>query len=335
MNIGYVIGTMIAAAVITALLGLVLIPFLRKLKFGQTILDIGPKWHKSKQGTPTMGGIMFIIGTLLAIGGVVAFIKIKNPDILPSEPIFKTRFTAGIFMAIAFAAIGFIDDYIKVVKKQNLGLTELQKTILQVIVTIGYLFSLGLSGDVTTYIPFLGDVNLGIFYWILAFITIYGFVNAVNLTDGIDGLASSVTLVVGLAFMVCALNFEKYAHISLLAAALVGGCAGFLLWNFHPAKVFMGDTGSMFLGGMVMALAFGINRPILIFPIGIIYLIEAFSVVIQVTYYKRTKKRLFKMTPIHHHFEMSNWSEYKIVGVFSFVTVIGSLIGIASVIFGW
>lgn len=315
--------TVLVAFGVTALMGLVFIPYLRKLKFGQTILDIGPRWHKSKQGTPTMGGIIFIIGTVVALAAALAvraFSGQQTSEI--GAGLINTRVFGGLAMALGFALIGFIDDYIKVVKKQNLGLTASQKTMLQLLVAAAYLLALSLAGDRLTYIPFIGEVDLGIFYWPIALIAIYGFVNAVNLTDGIDGLAGSVTMIVGICFMLCAgvLGFYK---MNLMAAALVGSCAGFLVWNFHPAKVFMGDTGSLFLGGMVCALAFGINRPILLLPAGIIYIVEAMSVVIQVGYYKKTKKRLFKMSPIHHHFELSGWSEIKIVGVFSIITAIG------------
>jgi len=317
------------AFVVTLLLGFIVIPYLRRLKFGQTILDIGPVWHKSKQGTPTMGGVMFIVGTLVAlIGTYFGVLLMDRGDIFRTAGRFSfnnTTLWGGAAMALGFALIGFIDDYIKVVKKQNLGLTAFQKTVLQFLVAAGYLFSLALEGpdNTATWIPFVGrSVDLGIFFWPIALVTIYGFVNAVNLTDGVDGLASSVTMVVGLSFMFCA-GFLRLYGLDIMAAALAGGCAGFLVWNFHPAKVFMGDTGSMFLGGMVCALAFGMGRPILLLLVGIIYIAEAMSVVIQVSYYKRTKKRIFKMSPIHHHFELSGWNEIKIVAVFTGLAVIG------------
>lgn len=204
----------------------------------------------------------------------------------------------------------------------------MQKTLLQLIVSVAYLLSFYLSYGSRMYIPFVGDVDLGIFYWILGIFIVYGTVNAVNLTDGIDGLCTSVTFIVGIAMMIGAVVFQYYG-LGVLAAALAGGCAGFLVWNWHPAKVFMGDTGSMFLGGMVVALAYGLNCPLILIPVGIIYIAEAASDIIQVCYFKLTKgKRLFKMAPIHHHFEMSGWSEVKIVTVFSAVTLLGCAVGV-------
>ncbi len=327
----------LAAAVafaVTFLLGYVIIPYMHKLKFGQTILDIGPKWHKNKQGTPTMGGLMFIAGVPL---GVLLSILVSLP--VKFEPVQKAvvnelrvlPLVAGILMALAMAAIGFMDDYIKVVQKRNLGLTAKQKTFLQLIVAAAYLLTLRLGGMTFTRIPFVGTVDIshgfGLVFWPIALMFIYGFTNAVNLTDGIDGLAASVTAVVGVFFAVFVMFKTGYILTEIAAVSLVGGCAGFLIWNRHPAKVFMGDTGSMFLGGMVVALSFMIESPIILLLAGIVYLGEAMSVVIQVSHYKRTKKRIFKMTPIHHHFELSGWSENKIVAVFSLVAAIGCFIG--------
>lgn len=310
--------------VVSCILGFVVIPYLHKLKFGQTILDIGPKWHKKKQGTPTMGGVLIIAGTV--IGLAVAYIG-KNKSILAefNNPIKLNYVISGLGLAIGMGLIGFIDDYIKVVKKRNLGLTARQKTILQLLVSATYLLSLALSGMSCTWIPFIGEIDImhgfGLIFWIIALFFIYGFTNAVNLTDGIDGLAASVTTVVACAFMLLA-GYFGFIGTNALAAALAGACVGFLLWNSHPAKVFMGDTGSMFLGGAVVGLSFGIGKPVLLIIAGIIYLIEALSVMLQVAYFKKTKKRLFKMSPIHHHFELSGWSEEKIGIVFSLVTLV-------------
>lgn len=326
----------IAAAVgfiITALSGFFFIPFLKKLKYGQTILEIGPRWHKNKEGTPTMGGLMFILGIVLAL--VCAFVtalisgSIKNAY-SPSN----IRLFAGLIMALMFGAIGFVDDYIKVVKKRNLGLTAKQKMAAQILIAVCYLLTLYLGGDKSTsvWIPFVNSIDLGIFYYPFAVFVIVGFVNAVNLTDGIDGLAASVTFVAALGFMAIAILLRDES-MNMLAAALAGGCVGFLMFNFHPAKVFMGDTGSMFLGGLVVALAFGLRQPLLLIFCGIIYLIETGSVMLQVTYFKLTHgKRIFKMSPIHHHYEMSGWSEVKIVIVFSLVTLIGCAIAVLSVV---
>ncbi len=324
------------AFLIVWLFGQPVINMLKRLKFGQTIREEGPDWHKSKQGTPTMGGILFAIGTIFAV--IVAF---SFNGVLGGELKFEfanklgfTKLVAGLGLAVGMGLIGFFDDYIKVVKKRNLGLTAMQKTIFQSGVCAAYLCALALAGLKTTNIPFIGDVNIssgiGLIFWPIAFFFIYGFTNAVNLTDGIDGLASSVTTVVAIAFMFIAgaLGFEG---ANIISASLAGALVGFLVWNWHPAKVFMGDTGSMFLGGMVVALSFMVDRPVFLILIGIIYLVEALSVVLQVAYFKKTKKRLFKMSPIHHHFEKSGWNEEKIVFVFSFITVIFSVLCVLAV----
>ena len=301
---------------------------LRKVHFGSTILEDGPKWHKSKQGTPLMGGFMFIAGIIVStILCVFLFHTTAGSSYAPAETRLATvKIYAGLLMAVAFGAVGFIDDYIKVVKKRNLGLKAYQKLLFQFLIAAAYLLSIYLSGGTsTTYIPFVGIVDIGLFYWPIAAILIVGMVNAVNLTDGIDGLCGSVTFFGAIFFMMIA-SFSGYIGMSIFSAAVAGGCLGFLLWNFHPAKVFMGDTGSLFLGGVVCALAFGIDMPILMIPIGIIYIIEMFSDIIQVLYFKATHgKRLFKMAPIHHHFEMCGWSEVKIVLVFSVITIIGGV----------
>ena len=323
---------------ITAALGLVVIPYLRKLKFGQTILDIGPNWHKEKQGTPTMGGVMIVAGFILGIAGAASYSAITSGRF--SIELADSRrliiFLAGILMAMLMSAIGFMDDYIKVVKKRNLGLTAKQKTFLQLLVSGGYLLTLYFAGMNTTNIPFIGDVNItsgaGLIFWPVALMFIYGFTNAVNLTDGIDGLASSVTLVVASAFMMAS-GFLNNMAFNVASASLAGACVGFICWNAKPAKVFMGDTGSMFLGGMVVALSFGIGRPVLLVLAGIMYLMEALSDIIQVAYYKKTKKRIFKMAPLHHHFEMCGWSEQKIVLVFSLVTFVGCLLALMPIMF--
>lgn len=331
----------VAAFAVTALLGVWAVPFLHKLKFGQTILDIGPAWHKNKQGTPTMGGIIIALGVLVALLATFGTAALIGGTDLMAEMKDSYQITvlfAGIGLALCTGFIGFIDDYIKVVKKRNLGLTAKQKTMLQLLVAAAYLLTLRMAGMDSTWIPFLGDVDInsgvGLLFWPIALMFIYGFTNAVNLTDGLDGLASSVTLVVGVFFMLAA-GILGFSSTGVLAAALTGACGGFLIWNAHPAKVFMGDTGSMFLGGMVVALSFGIGRPILLILAGIVYLCEALSVVIQVTYFKKTKKRLFKMSPIHHHFEMSGWREEKVVAVFSLAALIGCFIALLPIILRW
>ena len=322
----------VIAAVITGLLGYFMVPFLHKIKFGQTIREVGPSWHKNKQGTPTMGGIMFIIGSSVAAVICIAFLWLNGGA---ETQLMLVKVMAGALMAVGFGIVGFLDDYISIKKNRNLGLTEIQKLILQFIIVGAYLLSVALAGGTTeTVIPFLGSVDLGFFYYILAAVFIVGMVNAVNFTDGIDGLNTSVTLVVALVFSVIAMLLNRVG-LSLYAAAIVGAMIGFLFWNANPAKVFMGDTGSLFLGGAVCALAFGVDMPILLILIGVIYIVEILSVVLQVTYFKISHgKRIFKMAPIHHHFEMCGWNENKICFVFSGVTLLAGIIGVLLAVFG-
>ncbi len=332
-----ILGGIIAFGV-TVASGFVLIPYLHKLKFGQTILDIGPKWHKSKQGTPTMGGIMFIIAFAAAVIVAVITDRITGGDLIGGNSIVKnsyyTRFWAGVIMALSFAFTGFVDDYIKVVKKRNLGLTVFQKTAVQLLIIFVYLISIRMTGEQSMFIPFAGNVPMGWFYWIFGIAVIYGAVNAVNFTDGIDGLCSSVTLTAAASFIVIAF-MRKNMGAGLLSSVLLGACAGFLVWNKNPAKVFMGDTGSMFLGGMVVAIAYTLECPLILLLTGIVYVIEAMSDVIQIGYFKLTHgKRIFKMAPIHHHFEMSGWSEKKIDVVFSLVNLLGGALAAVIMYFG-
>ena len=314
------------AFLITAVLGIAVIPLLKRLKFGQSIKEIGPVWHKKKQGTPTMGGVLFIAG----IAGSMALVAVILA-IMPAGNKNGAREIAGVaggaFIALAFGFIGFMDDYIKVVKKRNLGLTAKQKFLLQLIVGSVFLFIEYISGKqgTTFTVPFFnGQLDFGLLYWPAALILIVGMVNAVNLTDGIDGLCGSVTFIVAVCLMICSklVGLNGYAALS---AALAGSCLGFLVWNLHPAKVFMGDTGSLFLGGLICAVSFGINYPLLLLPMGIIYILECLSVIIQVISFKTTGKRVFKMSPIHHHFELCGWSEVKIVTVFSSITAVFSI----------
>ena len=332
MNSILFVTVTVASFAITALLGRWLIPELHKLKFGQTIREVGPKWHKNKQGTPTMGGLMFILGIAVAM---MACLPVFYTLGVEETFLMKVKVFAGLGMAVAFGAIGFMDDYISILKKRNLGLTEKQKLVLQFAVAAAYFLSLGLAGEPTaTTIPFVGQLDLGWFYYILAAIVLVGLVNAVNFTDGIDGLNSTVSFFVFLALSLCAgaLSMTGLTALGLAAAA---GCVGFLLWNWHPAKVLMGDTGSLFLGGMVGALAFGLDMPILLLPVGLVYWAEILSVVLQVTYFKSTHgKRLFKMSPIHHHFEMCGWSEVKICLVFGLVALLGGAIALVCTLFG-
>ena len=248
-------GVAVVSFVITAVVGKFLIPFLRRLKYGQTILEEGPKWHKDKQGTPTMGGIMFIIGIVIATSaGVLIYSAVHGGLDSVSRFVF-----IGLLYALLNGAIGFIDDYVKVVKKRNLGLTAIQKLVLQFLSAGIYLLLMALCKDDTAIlIPFVGYVDLGFFYYIIMAIVMVGMVNAVNLTDGIDGLDGSVTFFAALFLMLIA-NACGFSGNVIFAAAVAGGCLGFLVWNFHPAKCFMGDTGSLFLGGIICGIAFAMD----------------------------------------------------------------------------
>ncbi|MBQ8001452.1 MAG: phospho-N-acetylmuramoyl-pentapeptide-transferase [Ruminococcus sp.] len=335
INCLWALGAAIVAFTVSALLGKVLIPYLHKLKFGQTILEIGPDWHKKKQGTPTMGGIMFIAGILLSTVAVYTARILLSQNV---PTIQQFNIFIGLIMALCYGLIGFIDDYIKVVKKRNLGLTAPQKLVMQFAVAILYLLALryigGDAGLTSTVIPFIGPVELGWFYYVIASVVIVGVVNATNLTDGIDGLDGSITFFAAIFMLLISSMLGSIGGV-IESAALAGGCLGFLVWNFHPAKVFMGDTGSLFLGGMVCSVLFALDVPILVILIGIVYLAEMFSVMLQVTYFKLTHgKRLFKMSPIHHHFEMCGWSEVKIVCVFSLVTAIAGVGAVLLTYFG-
>lgn len=340
MNI--IIACIVAAIIAFGIsfgLGYVVIPFLHKIKFGQTILDIGPKWHKNKQGTPTMGGILFIVGTVVAFCVVLVIDKLLDGNIIEMNDIvadsMRVKIYGGLIMALGFAFIGFLDDYIKVVKKRNKGLSIIQKTVLQIVLIVGYLLTLYMNDPTgSMFIPFVGMVETKIFFWVIGIGVIYCTTNAVNFTDGIDGLCGSVTFTAALSFIAIA-ALRNCFGISLLAAALAGGLVGYLVWNWHPAKVMMGDLGSMFLGGMIVAFSYAIDCPFIILLTGIIYVAEFASDVLQIGYFKLTHgKRIFKMAPIHHHFEMCGWKEVKIVKIFSIVNLIGGIIAVLLVYFG-
>lgn len=351
----FVAAIIVAVAVafaISALLGTKMVPWLHKLKFGQTILDIGPNWHKKKQGTPTMGGLMFIIATIVTFLIVVLIDVLMHGDlvgtteaakslgVVATSGAAKAKIWGGLIMALGFGIIGFADDYIKIKKKQNEGLTVMQKTVLQLILIAAYIVTLILSGNTYMYLPLHHSVwDYGNLFWfvVITAIVMYATVNAVNFTDGIDGLCGSVTITAAVAFGVMAF-MRSYLGASVLAAALAGALGGYLIWNWHPAKCFMGDTGSMFLGGMMIALAYDVDCPLILLLAGIIYVIEGGSDVIQILYFKITRKiaqrkdpnatgkRLFKMAPIHHSFELSGWSEEKICVVFSLVNLVGGFL---------
>jgi len=303
--------------VLTVALSKIIIPILKSHKVGQRILDIGPRWHKGKEGTPTMGGVCFIIPIFLVLAACAFGFAFQGKSYI-LEPLALT-----VALAIFNGMIGFFDDYRKLVKKENQGLSFMQKIVLQSLAAIIYIMLMVRTNslDTSLRIPFTDDlVELGWVYYIFAFVFIVGMVNSVNLTDGIDGLASSVTLIIGVLFAVFALTTDDLP-LTLISASIIGATAGFLVYNAYPARVFMGDTGSLFLGGFVTGAAFMMNEPLIIFFAGFIYVMEALSDIIQVGCYKMTKKRVFKMAPIHHHFEKCGWSERKIVAVFSLLTV--------------
>lgn len=334
MNTTAILAVAAIGFAVSAVSGYFLIPYLHKLHFGQTILDIGPSWHKNKQGTPTMGGFMFIFAILIAsVVGYFMLSQGKN-DLWHGTQVEIARYCGTILLAVSFGIIGFVDDYIKVVKKRNLGLTAIQKLIMQFVAAGLYMLILYTAGDTSTVliIPFLGQLDLGLVYFPLCVVGIVYITNSVNLTDGLDGLCGSVTCVSALGFMMVSAAMG-FGGINLLSTALAAACLGFLVWNFYPAKVFMGDTGSMFLGGMVTGLAFGVGMPLILAFLGIIYICESMSVVLQVISFKTTGKRIFKMSPIHHHFEMCGLSEVKIDFAFSAVTAVGAVLAVLAVRF--
>ena len=308
-----VIVSVVAGFVLSAILGKFLIPALRALKAGQSIREVGPTWHNSKAGTPTMGGLMFMAASLICAltGGILG----------------QWKQLLVLSLALTFGLIGFLDDFIKVKKKRNLGLTGKQKLAFQLLASVIFLGAMHFTGNLSYEIrfPFVSEAICTVhplLYLAVAVFIIVGCVNAVNLTDGLDGLASGVTSPVMLFFVLAAMGLGEYG-IATFPAALLGGLGGFLIYNFYPAKVFMGDTGSLFLGGAVVGLAFALNMPLVLLFVGIIYIIETLSDIIQVGYFKLSHgKRVFKMAPIHHHFEKCGWSEKKIWGVFVGVTVV-------------
>ncbi len=312
-----IIITAVLGGALSGGLGFLLLPVLRALKAGQSIREVGPTWHNSKAGTPMMGGLMFIFAAILCL-------LIQLPFMLE-----KTVFYV-LGLGLCFGIVGFLDDFFKLKFKRNLGLTTIQKALLQMAVSALYLYLLYIEGSLTCnlYIPF-ANVSFTVHpmvYIFFAMFVIVGCVNAVNLTDGVDGLSSSVTVPVMVFFTVVAISTDKL-DMALLPAALAGGLVAYLFYNWHPAKVFMGDTGSLFLGGIVCGLAFALDIPLVLALVGFVYIVETLSVILQVGYFKITHgKRLFKMSPIHHHFEMCGWKEEKIVLVFTGVSALMCII---------
>ena len=308
-----IVVTAIIGGVLSGVLGLLLLPMLRALKAGQSIREVGPVWHNYKAGTPMMGGLMFIFAAIICL--LIGVVSMKD-------------YTAFFVLALGlcFGLIGFLDDFFKLKFKRNLGLTSWQKAALQAVVSALYLYLLYKQGVLTCnlLIPFT-DASVHIHpmaYIFVAMFIIVGCVNAVNLTDGVDGLCGTVTIPV-MIFFVAAAVARQMLDLALLPAALAGGLVAYLFYNWHPAKVFMGDTGSLFLGGIVCGLAFALDMPLILIFVGFVYIVETLSVILQVGYFKITHgKRIFKMAPIHHHFEMCGWKEVKIVLVFSAVSLV-------------
>ena len=293
----------------------IMIPFLKKLKFGQFVRDDGPESHLKKSGTPTMGGLIILCSIVITS---LLYMK-TNPQILPV-----------LFVTLGFGLVGYLDDYIKVVMKRSMGLHAWQKMIGQFIIVALFAYYLANYTDLGTsvLIPFTGGMewNMGFWFYPFLFVVLLGTVNGTNFTDGLDGLLSSITVLTATFFTVVAIGTAS--GLEPITCAAVGSLLGFLVYNVYPAKVFMGDTGSLALGGLIGATAVLLKMPIYIVIVGCVYLVEVLSVIIQVTYFKKTGKRVFKMAPIHHHFELSGWPETKVVAIFSIITAILCLIGL-------
>ena len=338
-NIAVICVAAIMTAVLTAVLGFAVVPWLRKLKFGQAVSEFAPEAHKLKQGTPTMGGLMFIAASIVSIAVVLITDKLMGGDIIGEGSMvpgaLKVKFWAGLVMALGFAVIGFADDYLKVVKHNNAGLSIMQKSAAELLVMAGYLASLNSVGATYVFVPFVGNVNIGLFFWPLGFIMLYCTINAVNFTDGEDGLLSSVTIPFAAGCIAIAV-IKGVFGIAILPSVLLGAACGFLVWNRHPAKVFMGDCGSLFIGGLTAAVCYALDMPWLVLIAGFVYVMEFASDIIQLSVLKAThgQKHVFKMAPIHHHFEKSGWSENKICVVFSAINTVGAIISVLLVKFG-
>ena len=310
--------------VASTVISMIVIPILRRLKVGQSEREEGPQSHLSKKGTPTMGGIILIISTLI----ISAFLYI---DYSASEPEIATRLLPMIFVTIGFGLVGFVDDFKKVILHNTDGLSPKAKMAGLLIISIAYVAMLvfAFQNGIDIYIPFIKkSIELPVWIYIpFAVVVILATTNAVNLTDGIDGLATSVTTIILTCLTVISIIWN-IKETTIFGCIVVGAGLGFLLFNLHPAHIFMGDTGSLLLGGAIAGISLYLKLPLLLLIIAIIPIIETLSVILQVSYYKKTKKRLFKMSPIHHHFELSGWNENKIVSVFSLITLVASIIGI-------
>lgn len=309
---------------ITIILGIIIVPILKKLKVGQIERDDGPESHLKKQGTPTMGGIIIMLGIVIVT--IATYIYYGSKDLELARNLLPI-----LGLTIGFGIIGFIDDFKKLVLKNTKGLKPSLKMLGLLIISVIYVMYLikGLKLGTQTYIPILKVyINIPVYvYMLFAILVILATTNAVNLTDGIDGLASSVSAIILTCLTVIGIMFGQ-PEISVFGSIVIGAVLGFLMFNLHPAKVFMGDTGSLLLGGVISAIALYLKMPLLLLLIAIIPVIETISVIIQVVYFKKTGKRVFKMTPIHHHFELSGWTENKVVVIFSVITLIVCVIGL-------
>lgn len=325
IKLDFEIKVLLATFVISVVCGLITIPILKKLKVGQIERDDGPASHLKKQGTPTMGGIIMIIAIIIAVTGSYIFLAIKgNQDL-------GKKLLPLLILAIGFGMIGFIDDFKKLVLKNTEGLKPSYKMLGLLIIAVVYVLFLvqGLKIGTETYIPiFKMYINIPVFIYIpLAIIVILATTNAVNLTDGIDGLSSSVSAIIITCLTVIGISNQIY-EVSIFGSIVIGSVLGFLIFNLHPAKVFMGDTGSLMLGGVISGLALYLKMPLLLLVIAIIPVLETLSVILQVAYFKKTGNRIFKMAPLHHHFELSGWKENKVVVIFSLVTLVACFVGL-------
>ena len=316
---------MIIAFVVSIIMGFIIIPILKKRKVGQIERDDGPQSHLKKQGTPTMGGIIIIITMILVVIGTYAYLLVSGETDLANKLI------PILLLTIGFGLIGFIDDFKKLVLKNTEGLKPSYKMIGLLIISVAYVIYLvyGLKIETQTYIPIIKTyIDIPVFIYIpFAIIVILGATNAVNLTDGIDGLSSSVCAIIITCLAIIGISLQLY-EVSIFASIVIGAILGFLMFNLHPAKVFMGDTGSLMLGGVISGLALYLEMPLLLLVIALIPVLETISVMIQVVYFKKTGKRFFKMAPLHHHFELSGWKENKVVVVFSIATLLLCIIGL-------
>lgn len=314
--------------VLSIVLGFMIIPLLRKMKVGQIERDDGPASHLKKQGTPTMGGIIIIIGMAMAVVGTFAYLWITG------KPEVGKKLLPMLLLTVGFGAIGFIDDYKKLVLKNTDGLKPSYKMLGLLVISVAYVLFLleGLSLGTDTYIPIVKtSITLPTYLYVPAAIfVILATTNAINLTDGIDGLSSSVSAIIITCLTVIGIQLGN-PEVSLFGSIVIGAVLGFLMFNLHPAKVFMGDTGSLLLGGVISGLALYLKMPLLLLIIALIPVLETLSVIIQVTYFKKTGKRFFKMAPLHHHFELSGWKENKVVIVFSMITLIFCLVGLKTI----